>query len=152
MRNRRRTPAGGVQAEKQLQFVRLIGRGVNDSVACRLVGVNRWTGRRWRYGRTVVSSAGEARHYAPVKITPDKPRGARYLSEEERVLIADLLAHGRTVGVIAAQLGRSPSTISRETVATPMLTVAIARATPSVPPSTRPPAAPQTRRRRPGPR
>jgi hypothetical protein len=38
MRDRRRTPAGGVQAEKQLRYVRLIAAGVNNSEACRLVG------------------------------------------------------------------------------------------------------------------
>ena len=53
MRSRRRTPAGGVQAEKQQQYVRLIAQGVNNSEACRLVGINRKTGNRWRYGRSV---------------------------------------------------------------------------------------------------
>ena len=51
MRERRRTPAGGVQAEKQQQYVRLIAQGLNNSEACRLVGINRKTGNRWRYGR-----------------------------------------------------------------------------------------------------
>jgi len=114
MRQRRRTPAGGVQAEKQQRFARLIAQGVSNSEACRLVAINRKTGTRWRYGRSVVNSAGEVLHYAPVKITPDKPRSARYLSEPERVLIADLLARGATVRAIAEQLGRSPSTVSRE--------------------------------------
>ena len=41
MRDRRRTPAGGVQAEKQLRYVRLIAQGVNNSEACRLVAINR---------------------------------------------------------------------------------------------------------------
>ena len=38
----------------------------------------------------------------------------RYLSEDERVRIADLRRSGSGVRVIAAQLGRSPSTVSRE--------------------------------------
>ena len=78
MRGRRRTPAGGVQAEKQQRFVRLIAQGVNNSEACRLVGINRKTGTRWRYGRTVVNSAGELVHYPPVKIIEPKPRSPRY--------------------------------------------------------------------------
>jgi IS30 family transposase len=114
MRQRRRTPAGGVQAEKQQRFARLIAQGVSNSEACRLVAINRRTGTRWRYGRSVVNSAGEVLHYSPVRITPDKARSARYLSESERVLIADLLAAGATVRAIAGQLGRSPSTVSRE--------------------------------------
>jgi len=33
-------------------------------------------------------------HYPPVKITEAKPRSPRYLSELERIVIADLLAVG----------------------------------------------------------
>lgn len=60
MRDRRRSRKSGVQAEKQQRFVRLIAQGVSNSEACRLVGVNRKTGNRWRYGRTVVNSAAPA--------------------------------------------------------------------------------------------
>jgi len=114
MRQRRRTPAGGVQAEKQERYLRLIGQGVSNAEACRRVAINRKTGNRWRYGRAVRNSAGELVHYAPVKITPTRPRSPRYLSEHERVVIADLLAGGGTVRAIAAEMGRSPSTVSRE--------------------------------------
>jgi IS30 family transposase len=103
-----------VQAEKQQRFVRLIAQGVSNSEACRLVGINRKTGTRWRYGRSIVNSGGEVLHYPPVTITPEKPRSARYLNEHERVLIADGRAEGRTVRAIADELGRSPSTVSRE--------------------------------------
>ena len=44
MRDRRRTPAGGVQAEKQQRYVQLIAQAVSNSEACRLVGINRKTG------------------------------------------------------------------------------------------------------------
>jgi IS30 family transposase len=114
MRDRKRTPAGGVQLEKQLRYVRLIAQGVDNSEACRLVGINRKTGNRWRYGRSVLNTAGEVVHYPPVKITPAKPRSPRYLSEDERIVIADLLGAGQTVRGIARQVGRSPSTVSRE--------------------------------------
>jgi transposase, IS30 family len=114
MRGRRRTPAGGVQAEKQERYVRLIAQGANNSEACRLVGINRKTGNRWRYGRSVLNTAGVAVHYPAVKITLAKPRSVRYLSEDERIVIADLIAAGQTVRVIARELGRSPSTVSRE--------------------------------------
>ena len=98
MRQRRRAPAGGVQAEKQRRFVRLIAQGVSNAEACRLVGINRRTGTRWRYGRSVLNSGGEVLHYAPVTITPEKPRSCRYLSEQERVMIADLLAVRELLG------------------------------------------------------
>jgi IS30 family transposase len=114
MRDRRRMPAGGVQAEKQQRYVQLIAQGVNNSEACRLVGINRKTGSRWRYGRRVRNSAGALVIYPPVKIEESRPRSPRYLSEQERIRIADLLAAKTTVRGIAEQLGRAPSTISRE--------------------------------------
>jgi IS30 family transposase len=113
-RVRRRTPVGGVQAEKQQRFVRLIAQGISNSEACRIVGIHRKTGTRWRYGRTVVNSAGEPRHYPAVKISESRPRSPRYLSELERIAIADLLNRGGSVRAIARELGRSPSTVSRE--------------------------------------
>ena len=78
------------------------------------MGINRKTGTRWRYGRSVRNSVGELLHYPPVKIKEARPRSPRYLSEHERIRIADLLAAGVTVRGIAAELGRAPSTISRE--------------------------------------
>jgi IS30 family transposase len=114
MRDRRRTPAGGVQAEKQQRYLQLIAQGVNNSEACRLVGIDRRTGNRWRYGRTVRNSAGAVVIYPPVKITESRPRNPRYLSEQERIRIADLIAAKVTVRGVAAELGRAPSTISRE--------------------------------------
>ena len=50
---------GGVQAEKQQLFVRLIAQGISNSEACRIVGIDRKTGTRWRYGRTVGNHVGE---------------------------------------------------------------------------------------------
>ena len=113
MRDRRRR-AGGVQAEKQQRYVQLIAQGVNNSEACRLVGIDRKTGNRWRYGRRVRNSAGALVIYPPVKITESRPRSPRYLSEQERIRIADMLAAGSTVRGIAVELGRAPSTIGRE--------------------------------------
>jgi IS30 family transposase len=101
--------------DKQDKFVRLIAQGVSNSGACRMVGINRRTGTRWRFGRTVLNTAGEAVQYPPVRIsTPTKPRHPRYLSLAERTVIADLLRERKTVRQIAMEIGRSPSTVSRE--------------------------------------
>ena len=105
---------GGVHAEKQQRYVQLIAQGVSNAEACRLVGINRKTGTRWRYGRRVQNSAGGLVHYPPVKIKQARPRSPRYLSEQERIRIADLLSAGMTIRSIATELGRAPSTISRE--------------------------------------
>ena len=40
---------------------------------------------------------------------------ARFLSEAERIAIADGLFRGESIRVIAAELGRAPSTVSRKT-------------------------------------
>ena len=76
--------------------------------------VDRKTVNRWRYGRKVRNSAGALVIYPPVKIIEERPRNPRYLSEQERIQIADLLAARMSVRSIAQQMGRAPSTISRE--------------------------------------
>ena len=80
------------QAEKREQFARLIAQGFNNSEACRIVGINRRTGKRWRHGRTVTTRDGRKLHYAAVVTTGAVRRevSPRYLSEDERVQIADL--------------------------------------------------------------
>ena len=107
-------PGPAPQTAKREQFARLIARGVSNSEACRIVGVNRRTGKRWRHGRTITSSSGARLHYPPVIGARKREISPRYLSEDERVRIADLLRAGLGVRGIAAELERSPSTISRE--------------------------------------
>ncbi len=101
-------------SEKRAEFVRLIGAGVSVSEACRRVGVHRRTGMRWRHGRTVITVSGEKRHYPSVIMPSGRQLPPRFLSEEERVQLADLRRRGFGVRTIAAELGRSPSTVSRE--------------------------------------
>lgn len=111
----RERPGPWPQTEKREWFARLIARGVNNSEACRIVGINRKTGKRWRHGRPMTAADGTRYHYAPViNAGAEKPISARYLSEDERVAIADLRHAKLGVRAIATELGRSPSTISRE--------------------------------------
>ncbi len=106
---------GGVrQTTKREQWARLIERGVSNSEACRIVGINVRTGKRWRHGRTVTTSDGRRLHYAPVTTTRKVEISERYLSEDERVTVADLHRQRHSIRAIAAEMGRSPSTISRE--------------------------------------
>ena len=81
-----RLPGPAPQVEKREQFVRLIARGVPNSEACRIVGINRRTGTRWRFGRTITSSGGKPLHYAPVISTPAPEISPRFLSEDETAL------------------------------------------------------------------
>ena len=93
-------------AAKRGQFGRLIARGVGSAEACRIVGVHPKTGKRWRRGRVVTSSSGTRLQSAAVVDTRKQVISGRFLSEDERVRIADLLGGGFGVGAIAARLGR----------------------------------------------
>ncbi|WP_030211129.1 IS30 family transposase [Streptomyces sp. NRRL S-87] len=92
-------------------YFRLMQQGLSNEHACQIVGVNEKTGRRWRHGRSpqVKRKAGPA--HRPVV----PPAGvSRYLHEGERIYIADRVREKASVRAIAAELGRSPSTVSRE--------------------------------------
>jgi DNA-binding CsgD family transcriptional regulator len=99
-------------AERE-RYLRLVAQGMSNYRACREIGVHPTTGMRWRDGRKMVDSGGRARYYPPIA-APPVVISARFLSEDERVVIGDLLRAGQSVRSIAARLGRSPSTISRE--------------------------------------
>jgi transposase, IS30 family len=99
---------------KRAQFGRLIARGVGNAEACRIVGVHPKTGKRWRLGRVMSSSNGARRQYAPVVDTRKQVISGRFLTEDDRVVIADLQGAGFGVRAIAVRLGRSASTVSRE--------------------------------------
>ena len=101
---------------KREAFAKLIAEGVPSARACRMVGVCRRTGTRWRNGRRLVSG-GRVVNLPPVitvSPNPEKRYSPRYLSEDERIRLADLRRERRTLREIGALLGRSPSTISRE--------------------------------------
>lgn len=100
--------------EKRELYVRLIHQGVSNSAACRSLGIDRKTGHWWKNGGVVVRN-GVARIVVPVVMTAvAKPESGRYLSEDERVTIADGARAGRSSRSIAAELGRAVSTVARE--------------------------------------
>ncbi|WP_443034306.1 helix-turn-helix domain-containing protein [Streptomyces sp. BE147] len=102
--------------------------------ASRIVGINRRTGQEWvsghgarvrttKAGRKTVRTAiqpvvGDSRefelHPRAEERNSSRSISVRFLSEEERVLIADLRREGKSIRAIAGELNRSPSTISRE--------------------------------------
>ena len=88
--------------EKQARFWVLMSQGSTLQAACDAVGVNRRTGRHWRQ-----VTGGQVPRRKP------EPSG-RFLSLEDRLQIADLHLAGSGVRAIAAQIGRSPATVSRE--------------------------------------
>ena len=88
--------------EKQARFWVLMSAGSTLQAACDAVGVNRRTGRHWRQ-----ATGGQVPRKKP------DPSG-RYLNLEDRLRIADLHLVGVGVRAIAREMGRSPSTVSRE--------------------------------------
>jgi transposase len=88
--------------DRELQYWELMGNGVGTVEACRITGVSRSTGYRWRaeMGGVISRAATTA--------------SGRYLSMRERQRIGDLRSQGMSIRAIAARIGRSPSTVSRE--------------------------------------
>ncbi|GGL14489.1 hypothetical protein GCM10010094_89130 [Streptomyces flaveus] len=84
-------------AEKRDQYLRLVAQGLSNSAACREVGIARKTGNRWRYGRKVVDRSGREHVYPPITEERDTcANSPRYLSEDEGIVIADLLRAKRS--------------------------------------------------------
>jgi hypothetical protein len=74
-------PGPAPQTTKREWFARLIAQGVASTQACRIVGVNPRTGKRWRHGRTITSSSGRRLHYPPVISSRKQEISSRYLSK-----------------------------------------------------------------------
>lgn len=114
-RHRRGQPGGPPLTDTQQLYIRLVSEGMNNSAACRACGINRKTGTRWSNGRVVVTRSGRVRTYESITRPLHRPAiSAKFLSERERLAIADDLLAGESLRAIARNLGRSPSTISRE--------------------------------------
>lgn len=101
-------------AAKREEFAKLIGRGVSISAACRQLGIDRKTGHCWKNGG-VRRTNGVTRVVEPIiGQRPKRPESGGYLSEDERVAIADGLHAGKSARQIAADLRRAVSTVTRE--------------------------------------
>lgn len=103
-------------AARRGHYVELVRGGMNFAQAARAVGVSRRTGQVWRHGRTRASGRNEKPSvdlYSAAMKTP-KTISSRFLNQDGRLRIADLLSAGKSQAEIARALGCSPSTISRE--------------------------------------
>ena len=87
--HQRQNPGPGkpLTAQRELYF-RLMKQGLNNSEACRLVGIHRSTGQHWRHWRRL-RNKGREYYYRPITAPPSRV-SARFLSEDERVRVADL--------------------------------------------------------------
>ncbi|WP_420093444.1 IS30 family transposase [Mycolicibacter kumamotonensis] len=82
--------------------------------AAREVGVSRSSGTNWARGHKVYRNGVVIGFVAPLDRLAVRQISTRYLSEDERIEIADLRRSGLSLRAIAQKLSRSPSTISRE--------------------------------------
>ncbi|MFP3119985.1 IS30 family transposase [Streptomyces sp. Iso 434] len=116
-----RKPGGGKLTRERAAYFELMEQGYSTRDAARIVGINLRTGKRWRNGwhsppngqRPVPPIYGTG----PASVLPeaaDSPGTSRFLTESERIHIADRLREKASIRRIACELGRSPSTISRE--------------------------------------
>jgi IS30 family transposase len=105
------------------EFFRLVEQGVASAAAAAAVGVSRETGIGWRRARGlpvrsyVVADPSLSAAKATKMVDQLVEAGAepgRYLDLLERIHIADRRREGAGVREIAAELGRPPSTVSRE--------------------------------------
>jgi IS30 family transposase len=107
-------PGRRPQSAKRQRFVELRERGWSILAAAREVGVSRTTGNNWSRGYKTY------RHGQIVGFVPALERLAvrqispRFLSQDERIEIADLRHAGLSIRQIAHRLRRAPSTVSRE--------------------------------------
>ena len=82
--------------------------------ACRELEIGRSTGQIWKNGVTVRRKDGTVKFVPPLEPLAVCLISPRFLSEDERVQLADLASRGLGPTAIGEVLGRAPSTISRE--------------------------------------
>lgn len=107
-------PGRRPQSAKRQRFMELRARGWSVRSAAREVGVSRTAGTNWSRGYKTYRNGVVVGFVEPLDRLGVREVSSRYLSQDERVEIADLRQSGLSVRAIADRLGRSPSTISRE--------------------------------------
>ena len=107
-------PGRRPQSAKRQQFLKLLAQGWTAAAARREVGISRATCHNWRRGHTVRLKDGTVRFVPPLDPLTTKAISPLFLSEAERIEIADRRRTGETVRAIADAINRAPSTVSRE--------------------------------------
>ena len=105
-----RTGTGRRLTHEREKYFALVRQGYSSREACRIVGINYRTGKKWRNGHH--SPGAGAKPRPPVR--QGSASSGRFLSEDERIHIADRLRERAGIRTIARELGRAPSTVSRE--------------------------------------
>lgn len=106
-------PGRRPQSAKRQRFMELRARGWNISAAAREVGISRSAGNNWANGYKAYRNGSVVGVVAPLDRLEVREISSRFLSEDERIEIADLRQAGVSMREIGRRLGRAPSTISR---------------------------------------
>ena len=99
---------------KRQRFVELRERGWSINAAAREVGVSRSCRANWSRGYKTYRRGQVTGFVPPLERLAVREVSGRFLSQDERIEIADLRRAGMSIRQVAARLGRAPSTISRE--------------------------------------
>ena len=109
-------PGKPLTAQREL-YLRLMKLGLTNAEACRQVGINIRTGKRWRYGRRMRVN-GREYAYGPISAAPPVI-SARFLSETERLHIADLHGPGCRSARLRPNWAEPPRRSAESCAATP---------------------------------
>ncbi len=113
IRGQRRPQGPRKLTRERVAYFELMAQGYSSREACRIVGINYRTGKKWRNGEHSPGPGKKPRPPARREVSASL-HSLRYLGEDERIYIADRLREHASYRVIAKELERSPSTISRE--------------------------------------
>lgn len=103
-------------AARRAHYLKLVQSGMNFTQAAKAVGVSKRTGKVWRNGRARATGRNEDPSVDWYRGGMEEPRKIRdrYLGQDERLRMADMPKLGGAIAEMAAALGRSKPTISRE--------------------------------------
>jgi IS30 family transposase len=107
-------PGRRPQSAKREKFMELRARGWSIRAAAREVGVSRSSATNWASGQKKYRNGVLVGFVPPLDRLTVRTISTRFLSQDERISIADLHQSGVSIRQIAQTLGRAPSTISRE--------------------------------------
>lgn len=107
-------PGRRPQSAKRQRFMELRAIGWGVSAAAREVGASRTAGNNWANGYRVYRDGVVVGEVEALDRFEVRQMSGRFLSQDERLEIADLRWSGLSIRGIAEQVGRAPSTVSRE--------------------------------------
>ncbi len=107
-------PGRRPQSARRQRFAELRERGWSILAAARGAGVSRATGNNWPRGYKTCRHGEVTGFVPPLERLAVRQVSAGFLSQDERIGIADLRHAGLRIRQIARRLGRAPPAVSRE--------------------------------------